>query len=83
MAFVVDPAKHLTAGPNPAETTTHIGQASWATGPRRCFECSAWGLDSPRRSGGQPCGKFTQLMGFTGPLVPASAAGCKYFQERA
>jgi hypothetical protein len=91
-------APHLTRGfPETLEhqiRTTHEGQAHWAnTGPfgATCGECAFLGyfrewLDKfgnttkATHTGG--CAKFFELTKKHGPVVPANAAACRYFQRK-
>jgi hypothetical protein len=74
--------------------STHRGQAHFAnTGPfgATCGECAFLGYYQQRRNkagdtigtthrGG--CQKFYQLTNAHGPIVPAHAAACRYFERR-
>ena len=75
-------------------STTHAGQASWANGGpfgATCGECVFLGYYRQHRNesgetvkathhGG--CKKFYQLTNKHGPIVPAHAAACRYFQRK-
>jgi hypothetical protein len=83
--LLIDPLKNLTDAEAPdlevVRRRTHAGQASWAVGPRRCFECVYWtqtgfSLSSKART----CSKYSELMNRKrGPRVPAGAFACKFF----
>jgi hypothetical protein len=74
--------------------TTHPGQAHWAnSGPfgATCGECAFLGYFRQHLNrSGDPlkathhggCEKFFQLTNRHGPVVPAHAAACKYFERR-
>ena len=58
--------------------STFQGQASWATGPHACDDCSFF-VDK-KKSGGR-CGKYRQLMrGVDGPRLPPAARSCRFFE---
>jgi len=73
---------------------THPGQAHFAnTGPfdATCGDCVFLGYrrqirnnsgDTVRSVGYRGCGKFYQLTGKHGPVVPAHAAACRYFERK-
>ena len=89
---------HLTPGHPDALAhqirTTHPGQAHFAnTGPSgaTCGKCVFLGYhrqirnrsgDTVRSVGYRGCGKFYELTGRHGPVVPAHAAACRYFQRK-
>jgi hypothetical protein len=58
------------------------GQAHWGVGPQRCRQCEHHGAINSATA--KPCDMYRQLMGLTtrGPLVPADALACRYFQPR-
>jgi len=74
--------------------TTHAGQAHFAnTGPfgATCGECVFLGYhqkhfskagDLVRATHRGGCEKFYQLTNKHGPIVPAHAAACRYFERR-
>jgi hypothetical protein len=75
-------------------STTHAGQAHWAnSGPfgAVCGECAFLGYSRQHfNKNGDPvgatrhggCEKFRELTGTHGPVVPAHAAACKYFERK-
>jgi hypothetical protein len=79
---------HLTEG-NPAFEIrirrTCPGQAHWADDfAHNCSQCRHWGSKDkprkrPRSQPAQSCGKFEELVGTRGPLVPADALACRFF----
>lgn len=74
----------LTHGPgdfHAQAAVTHRGQAHFAgTGPAGaiCGSCSHYG--GGKENGRQPCRKFRDLTGKTGPVLPKDASACKYFE---
>jgi hypothetical protein len=75
-------------------STTHIGQAYFAnTGPfgATCGECEYLGYfrqhfnsagDNVKATHHGGCEKFHELTGKHGPVVPAHAAACRYFERK-
>jgi hypothetical protein len=73
---------------------THRGQAHWANGGpvgATCGECVFLGYYRQHRNGNGDlvkatyhggCGKFHQLTGVHGPVVPKHASACRYFERK-
>ena len=91
-------SQYLTAGYPPELAAmmraTKPGQAHWAgSGPagKTCGDCAHLGYQRQRRNasgdlvksertGG--CQQFFRLAGNHGPVVPATASACRYFEPR-
>ena len=59
---------------------THIGQASWAIGPKTCGECVFF-CDETSTTG--LCAKYEHLMGCDGIRFPGSARACRFYTPSA